>query len=218
MRVQQPKLPHDRASISSSNSISKAGNEATDDKDSQDLVSMQGPTGDPIEDSQPGVTGSPSLLAHTEGKGASLGSTDAPSDSIRFHIESDTVEKIYFVQSHSLTGRTTEMGHRGDAINQWFVYTASSLGHNEKAGTWSLSLPQNTQQPVKREAVPCGIMELLGIMQDDELPHWASPRPQLKDPMNFHNRFLASIWAKEVEKTMPPAQAERLAVLENRPA
>ncbi|KAF3482507.1 uncharacterized protein GIQ15_05266 [Arthroderma uncinatum] len=208
MRVHQPKLFHDRTSTSGSGSTSKAGEETIDDKEGQKLLSVEGPTGDPIEDMQPDITAVPSLLAHIEEKRASLDSTDALSDSIRFRIESDTVEKIYFEQDHSLTGRTREMGHTGDAINQWFVYTASSLGHNEKAGTWSFALPQNILQAVKREAVPCGVMELLDIMQESELPHWASPRPQFNDPMKFHNRFLENIRAAQLEKTMPPAQAE----------
>ncbi|KAM5444550.1 hypothetical protein MferCBS31731_000003 [Microsporum ferrugineum] len=205
MRIHQPKLFHDETSPGS-DSILKGENENVDDKDGP-LLSIGGSPANPIEDSQPDITTVPLLLAYIEEKRASLDSTDALSDSIRFRIESDTVEKIYFEQDHSLTGRTTEMGHMGDAINQWFVYTASSLGHNEKAATWSFALPQNILQAVRREAVPCGIMELLGIMQEDELPHWASPRPQLNDPLRFHNRFLEDMRAKEVEKTMPPAQA-----------
>ncbi|GBF67103.1 hypothetical protein TMEN_9826 [Trichophyton mentagrophytes] len=199
MRIDQPKL-FGGGTLSSPGSIPREESGGIDDKNDAE----------PPSEGDDSVTPAtvPSLLAHIEEKRASLDSTDASSDSIRFRIESDAVEKIYFEQDHLLTGRTVEMGHLGDAINQWFVYTASSLGHIEKAGTWSFALPQNILLATSREAVPCGIMELLGIMQGDELPHWASPRPQFNDHMKFHNRFLEDLRAKEVEKTMPPAQAE----------
>ncbi|EFR00502.1 hypothetical protein MGYG_03504 [Nannizzia gypsea CBS 118893] len=199
MRIHQPRL-FGGGTSPSPGSISREVIGNINDKDGADL---------PSGASEPANLATvPTLLAHLEEKRASLDSTDALSDSIRFRIESDTIEKIYFEQGHSLTGRTTEMGYSGDAITQWFVYTASSLGHIEKAGTWSFALPQNILLAVNREAVPCGVMELLDIMQGDELPHWASPRPQFNDHMKFHNRFLEDMRAREVEKTMPPAQAE----------
>ncbi|KAK2749834.1 hypothetical protein FQN57_005248 [Myotisia sp. PD_48] len=149
----------------------------------------------------------PLLLTEIEKHRVSLYGNTHTASSVRFRIENGAVEKIYFENDNSLTGKTRSIGHAGDLMNQWFVYAASSLTQSDGAASWACSFPVNILQGVRREAVPCGIMETLGMMTEDETPEWASPRPQLSDPWKQHNRFLEEVRQREIEKAMAPAQA-----------
>lgn len=150
----------------------------------------------------------PLLLAEIEQKRGSLHGSQNPSNSIRFRLEAGAVGKIHYENNNALTSSSRNIGHTGDVINQWFVYTASSLEQNENPGACSFVLPPNILQGVQKDAVPCGTMELLDIMRQDEVPRWVNPRPARGGPMRLHQRYVENQRQMQVEKTMPPAQAE----------
>jgi hypothetical protein len=151
----------------------------------------------------------PSLRARIEEKRETLHGPANPSDSVRFHVEGDTVEAVYFEHHGKLTGIHRDMGHAGEIVNQWFVCAASALGQTRKSGLWNFSIPLHILQSVKKEAVPCGVMVLLDIMAESTVPHWASPPPPSGvDSWKKHRRFMEAARQRELERSMPPALAE----------
>ncbi|WEW56436.1 hypothetical protein PRK78_001879 [Emydomyces testavorans] len=149
----------------------------------------------------------PTLLTLVEEKRVALHGNKS-SDSIRFRLEGDTIDHIYFEHFNSLTGMIREIDSFSEIIVQWFVHITSALGQIEKSGSWNFGLPSDILQCVQRDAVPCGVMELLGIMQEHEVPQWTSPKPNRNDPWKHHRRFMESQRQRQLELSMPPAQAE----------
>lgn len=150
----------------------------------------------------------PSLVALVDERRISLHGENKPSDSIRFRLEGNTLDCIYFEHSNSLTGMTREVGHLGEIVTQWFIYAASSLGQMDRSGTWNFVLTTDIFQATQRDAIPCGVMGLLSIMQAHEIPHWSSAKPDFNDPWKRHRRFMDTQRQKQLENAMPPAQAE----------
>ncbi|KAI1907122.1 hypothetical protein LOZ12_005560 [Ophidiomyces ophidiicola] len=150
----------------------------------------------------------PSLLASIENKGQLSKGEVRPSDSIRFRLEGDTIDRIYFEHANSLTGVLQDISSFGEMVAQWFVYGASSLAQAENSGTGNVALPSDIIQAVQRDTVPCGMMEMLGMMQEQELPLWSSPKPSAKDPWKHHRHFMENQRQAQLEKSMPAAQAE----------
>ena len=160
----------------------------------------------PAEDSEAQDPELPILSIIEKEKRALLGPTNE-SNSVRFQLQNNAVNRIYFEHDGMLTGDTQDMAKTPDIVKQWFASAVSSLNKDDKSGTWHFSFPSHIPQSVSRDAIPCGVMVLLDIMSDGEVPPWCSPRPTTS-PFNLSRRFLDDVRQKEVEKTMPPAQAE----------
>jgi hypothetical protein len=161
------------------------------------------------EDDQPSESSEPkAIIDIIEAKRKALHGADHESDSIRFLLERDTVDRVYYELDGCLTGMTQELNRSGESAQQWFACVASSLNQDRKAGSWSFTFPPHIMQSVRRDAVPCGLMVLLDFLSDADVPPWSSARPQLSDPSRLTRRFMEAQRQRQIEATMPPAQAE----------
>ncbi|EEP79367.1 predicted protein [Uncinocarpus reesii 1704] len=68
----------------------------------------------------------PSLIALVEEKRVALHGEKNTSDSIRFRLEGDTIDRIYFEHSNSLTSMVREISSTGEMTGQWFVHHAGT--------------------------------------------------------------------------------------------
>ncbi|KMP03254.1 hypothetical protein CIRG_02947 [Coccidioides immitis RMSCC 2394] len=228
MRIHQPGLASttcanlDKESYKSSDCIIKIDEESSSEPDdskrkaTDEKPASTGEKGQ-IESTEPtegegkdtdAVSTTPSLLVLIEEKRVALHGEANRSDSIRFCLEGDTIDRVFFEHSNIHTGRVREISNLGEMVVQWFVYIASSLAHVEKTGAWNFALPSDVLQSTQRDAVPCGVMEILGIMQEHEVPHWPRPKPNFNDPWKTHRRFMENHHQMQLERSMPPAQAE----------
>ena len=161
---------------------------------------------DPVEGSETQDSELAILSAIEKKKKTLLGAT-GESNSVRFQLQNNAVTRIYFEYDGILTGQTQDMTKAPDTVKEWFASAVSSLNKDDKSGSWHFSFPSHITQSVSRDAIPCGVMVLLDIMGDGDVPPWCSPRPTA-NPYDLTKRFLDDVRQKDVEKTMPPAQAE----------
>ncbi|PGH07416.1 hypothetical protein AJ80_08001 [Polytolypa hystricis UAMH7299] len=162
------------------------------------------------EDEEQNPAKPPTFASLIEQKRLSIYGINSRSTSVRFKLENHTIERVYFENQGSFTGLSADMGHTNDLVNQWFVYTASSLGimeANEESRFWNFAIPTTILHGAKKSAVPCGLMVLLDILSEDDVPEWVCPPPPRQDPMILHQRFVENERASQVERTMPAAQA-----------
>ncbi|EED17168.1 conserved hypothetical protein [Talaromyces stipitatus ATCC 10500] len=140
-----------------------------------------------------------------EGKGRV---TTIPNDSFRFKPDGDRVQRILFEDEGVPTGEIREMNSAGETANLWFLCSASSLSRSLDCELWNFTIPNQIAGFVKRKSVPCGVMVLLGILTDDDVPPWSSPPPSLQEsPEEVGNRMQRDMYERRLEDAMPPAQA-----------
>ncbi|KAH7329595.1 hypothetical protein B0I35DRAFT_47972 [Stachybotrys elegans] len=69
----------------------------------------------------------------------------------------------------------------------WFASAASAYGITSQTILWSYKIPDAILQFVNKETVPCGILVLLGMVDESETPDWAT---QHNDHMTSHELFV----------------------------
>ncbi|EXJ83711.1 hypothetical protein A1O1_07336 [Capronia coronata CBS 617.96] len=97
----------------------------------------------------------------------------------------------------------------------WFTCAASAVLSRKQAsgGMWAFEMPADIQTFVCRDSIPCGVMVLLGLMDETEAPQWSSEsesasRDAATNMSQRHlQRFQARQAAERLEATMPPEQA-----------
>lgn len=159
-----------------------------------------------VENSEDADSEEPILSLIWKKRKALLGSANE-SNSVRFQLQNDAVDRIYFEKDGMLTGETQEMTQAPKIVKQWFASAVSSLTKDENSGTWHFSFPSHIAQSVHRDAVPCGAMVLLDFLGERDVPPWCSPRPTVSG-FDLTRHHMEAQRQKAVEKTMPPAQAE----------
>ncbi|KOS16958.1 hypothetical protein ESCO_004926 [Escovopsis weberi] len=155
--------------------------------------------------------------------GASRGETDSIENEICFSAESDIPCQI------SMTGLETALvqGHprgaqpdslyiehlrirsgRSDGV--WFASAASAYGTSSQTILWNYKIPDAVLSFSRRETVPCGVLVLIGLVDESETPEWATKH---KDDGVALDRFVQrgreQRRAMEVEARMDPAQREQ---------
>lgn len=134
--------------------------------------------------------------------------TKVPSNSFRFKLDGDRVRKVLFEYDEVLTGEIREMASTGEIANLWFISAASSLSQSLGSELCKYTAPHQITSFVKRKSVPCGVMVLLGILNDDDVPPWSSPPPSLQPhPEELMERTRKDMYERQLENAMPPAQA-----------
>lgn len=149
-----------------------------------------------------------SLLALIEQAKNTL--TMSPSNSVRFKIDGDAVHKLLFENAGILTGETRDMASvGGDNGSLWFLYAASAIGQGQNSGLWNFTTPEQIATFVRRKSIPCGVMVVLDILDNKDVPPWASPPPKThEDHTEIHQRMQERNDEMRMERLMTPAQAE----------
>ncbi|KAN0085264.1 hypothetical protein V8E54_001731 [Elaphomyces granulatus] len=151
----------------------------------------------------------PTLLQVIEEKRVLLHGKELPSDSVRFCISGAYIQRVFFEDQGMPAGKHQELWNSEDGSSLWFVCIASALSHSCESGIWNFSIPRDIMLFVKKSVIPCGIMVMLDILEEKDVPPWASPPPKMGVDMEArHRRFLDSQRQRTIEAHMPPAQAE----------
>lgn len=149
-----------------------------------------------------------SLLALIEQAKNTL--TMSPSDSVRFKIDGDAVHKLSFEIVGILTGETRDMANvGGENGSLWFLCAASAINQGQNSGLWNFTTPDQIAVFVRRKSIPGGVMVVLDMLDNKDVPPWASPPPKTQeDPMEIHQRKQEKNDEMRMERLMTPAQAE----------
>ncbi|KAH8697911.1 hypothetical protein BGW36DRAFT_176886 [Talaromyces proteolyticus] len=135
--------------------------------------------------------------------------TTAPSDSVRFKTDGEQIRSVLFESHGILTGESRDIcNFGGEYSSLWFVCAASVLGQSRESGIWNIAIPDNIVTFARRKSIPCGVMVILGMLSDEDVPPWASPPPTTTEtPAEVHQRMQENMHAHRMENAMPPAQA-----------
>jgi hypothetical protein len=56
----------------------------------------------------------------------------------------------------------------------WFASAATAYGTSSRTVLWDYKIPDSVMRFARRDSIPCGVLELLGIVDDSETPQWAT--------------------------------------------
>jgi hypothetical protein len=212
MRLEQPRYqkpsPERNQAIANSPAVEGQDN-LTDKKGSdeariQDISRQNTLVADPA--SKDGSSTTQSVIQIIEDMKTRI--TTVSNDSVRFKIDGDHVQKVLFEDEGVPTGEIREIAGLKDTAGLWFISTASALSQSLKCDLCTFTIPSHITTFVKRKSIPCGVMVVLGMLSDDDVPPWASPPPSLQESsQEISDRMQHETYERRLEDAMPPAQA-----------
>lgn len=94
-----------------------------------------------------------------------------------------------FTEADSTTGALsidhlrTQMG----ILNgMWFATAATAYGTSSQTTLWNYKIPDDVLMFSRRDSIPCGVMVMLGMVEEKDTPDWATP---YNDAMETHEQF-----------------------------
>lgn len=90
-------------------------------------------------------------------------------------------------------------------INLWFACAATALGA-PRGGLWSYQIPEEVIHLARRDSIPGGVMVLLGLMADDEVPTWRTPYDHESEELEARLRARNQQLEILNEMKLPPAE------------
>ncbi|KAI0811706.1 hypothetical protein GGR55DRAFT_82637 [Xylaria sp. FL0064] len=92
---------------------------------------------------------------------------------------------------------------------KWFASAATAYGTTSQTVLWNYKIPDEVMGFARRDTVPCGVLELMGVVDDSETPQWAT---QYNDSMDHHETFVRRMQAQGIaraaEARMDPIQRQ----------
>lgn len=92
----------------------------------------------------------------------------------------------------------------------WFASVATAYGTTSQTVLWNYKIPDDILIFSRKESVPCGVMVLLGIVNDSETPDWCTANDH--SGSSSHERFIKNVREQSLaiaaESRMAPAQRE----------
>jgi hypothetical protein len=91
----------------------------------------------------------------------------------------------------------------------WFASAATSLQSSSSSlQFWTYSIPPHHSSLAKLDMIPCGIMVVLNILRDEDVPTWSTPFNERANQDRFHQRFIEESRERAAENLLPPAQRD----------
>jgi hypothetical protein len=95
----------------------------------------------------------------------------------------------------------------------WFASAATAYGTTSQTILWNYKIPDDVLSFARKETVPCGVLELLDVVNDSDTPEWATSHDaDHAMTLELHVRRVNEQHAAMVtESRMEPAQREAAA-------
>ena len=130
-----------------------------------------------------------------DGIQSALSQDQGPALSTRFDVHSLHIEHL----------RINSLKKNG----AWFASAATAYGTTSQTVLWNYKIPDEIMAFTRRDTVPCGVLELLGIVDSSLTPQWAT---QYNDHFSEHDNFVRSMqeqrMAVAAEARMDPTQRQ----------
>jgi hypothetical protein len=98
-------------------------------------------------------------------------------------------------------------------VGTWFASATTAYGRTSQTVLWNYRVPEDVLSFARKDTVPCGVLEVLGVVTPDDTPEWATKYPA--DHMNHLEvhvrRMNEQRAAMAAEALMAPAQREAAA-------
>ncbi|KZF23003.1 hypothetical protein L228DRAFT_247444 [Xylona heveae TC161] len=131
-----------------------------------------------------------------------------------YHLQSFPFSSSFTLSSYSSSASTiavssTSNSHPRASIpaSTWFASAATALTASKALHLWSYTIPDSILSFASKDSVPCGVMVLLGLMNESDTPAWSTP---FEDPEVEAQRKHAKFqdWSRRVaaEGGLPPDQ------------
>ncbi|UKZ78253.1 hypothetical protein TrVFT333_005989 [Trichoderma virens FT-333] len=92
----------------------------------------------------------------------------------------------------------------------WFASAATAYGTSSQTILWNYKIPDDILSFSRKETVPCGVLVLLGVVDESETPEWATKHNDYGASLDqFTQRTREQRHAMEAESRMAPAQREQ---------
>ncbi|KAH7011452.1 hypothetical protein EDB80DRAFT_711862 [Ilyonectria destructans] len=118
------------------------------------------------------------------------------------HLQSTVrLDSLYIEHIRVRTGKT-------DGV--WFASAATAYGTSHQTILWNYKIPDEILFFSRKETVPCGVMVLLGMVDESETPEWATNHADYGASLDqFTRRNQEQRTAMAAEARMAPAQREQ---------
>lgn len=91
----------------------------------------------------------------------------------------------------------------------WFASAATAYGTTSQTMLWNYKIPDEVLAFARRDTVPCGVLELLGVVDGSLTPEWATTH---NDTLDHHEAFARSMQEQRIamaaEARMDAAQRQ----------
>ncbi|PTB62191.1 hypothetical protein BBK36DRAFT_1129678 [Trichoderma citrinoviride] len=92
----------------------------------------------------------------------------------------------------------------------WFASAATAYGTSSQTILWNYKIPDDILSFSRKATVPCGVLVLLGMVDESETPEWATKHHDYGASLDqFSSRQREQRLAMEAESRMAPAQREQ---------
>ncbi|KAK3995801.1 hypothetical protein QBC44DRAFT_319456 [Cladorrhinum sp. PSN332] len=89
----------------------------------------------------------------------------------------------------------------------WFASAATAYGTTSQTVLWNYKIPDDMLSFSRKQTVPCGILVLLGMVEESETPEWATKTNDQAAQLDvFSRRHKEQREAMMAEARLPPAQ------------
>jgi hypothetical protein len=99
---------------------------------------------------------------------------------VRCHISIDGLHEAVPGQSPHLTSYELDVQHiqirrlNSDTSGVWFASTITALSALKHEVLWNYHIPEDIMQFARKDTIPCGILVMLGIVEESQTPDWAT--------------------------------------------
>ncbi|KAK2002304.1 hypothetical protein LX36DRAFT_568483 [Colletotrichum falcatum] len=76
----------------------------------------------------------------------------------------------------------------GLSAGVWFASAATAYGTSSTTVLWSYRIPDDVLRFARAPSVPCGVLELLGLVDASQTPQWASSHDDMRDSLDLVGR------------------------------
>jgi len=99
----------------------------------------------------------------------------------------------------------------GRTNGTWFASAATAYGTTSQTVLWNYLIPEEILNFSRRDSVPCGVLEILGVVSSEKTPQWQMNSTD-NDSMEAHELFIRRMReqrdAMAAEAKMDPAQRQ----------
>ena len=140
-------------------------------------------------------------------------SVPPPRCCVRLRIGADGLADSLYENSPKPTFRCRHLKqfpNEPSDVAKWFTSAATALRAHE-GGLWAYAIPADALGLSARETIPCGVMELLGLLPAESMPAWRTPS-NFDDQIARHeeqSKTFARLQAMSAESKLPPAEQAR---------
>ncbi|KAK3401609.1 hypothetical protein B0T20DRAFT_402167 [Sordaria brevicollis] len=114
------------------------------------------------------------ITCHITSSGLTTALTHEDQIQSTINLDGLPIDHLRIRQSSSLYPSSSSSSSPSSDNGIWFASAATALGTTSQTILWSYRIPDDIISFCRKDSVPCGILVLLGVVDDSATPEWAS--------------------------------------------